>query len=352
MNIKIFGLAAIAGLCIFTGACKKSDSTTATTASITAISCTSASFSAAAFAGTAYSATATVPYIGGNGISYTAGTAINSTGVTGLTATLQAGALANGTGNLSFTVAGTASGAGTATFAVNFGGQACSASLTVNVSGGITLPAVYSKIYGATSITTDGTWVTIKSTGLPDHKSVYYATTNPLYENFSGTTFGGNSFAKNPNSIAAFTYTFKIPLNPVAAATHASTPMGAIGVAINGVPLFNQYAAGGTALSGEIVSFDQGYGHPQMQGAYHYHVEPIKLTAAKGSDALMGFLLDGFPVYGPTEGGATVTGLDVYHGHFGVTADYPGGIYHYHFSTAAPYLNGNGFWGTAGTVTQ
>jgi len=44
--------------------------------------------------------------------------------------------------------------------------------------------------------------------------------------------------------------------------------------------------------------------------------------------------------------------LDVYHGHTHVTVDYPSGIYHYHFSMAAPYLNGNGFYGTAGTVTQ
>jgi len=353
MKVKYLTIIAAAILLCYTTSCSKSDAATTNpgTASISAISCSSSSFSAAAFAGTAYTATATVPYTGGNGATYAAGSAISSTGVTGLTATLQAGTLASGSGNLSFTVTGTPSGAGTANFAVSFGGQTCSASLNVNASGGATLPAVYSKIYGATSITTDGTWVTIKCTGLPDHKSVYYPTTNPLYEAFSGTTFGGNTFSKNPNSIVAFSYTFKIPLNPVMAATHAATPMGPMGVAINGVPLFNQYAAGGSALSGEIVSFDQGYGHPQQQGGYHYHVEPIKLTAVKGADALMGFLLDGFPVYGPMENGAVATGLDVYHGHTSATADYPGGIYHYHFSSSAPYLNGNGFWGTAGTVT-
>jgi hypothetical protein len=37
----------------------------------------------------------------------------------------------------------------------------------------------------------------------------------------------------------------------------------------------------------------------------------------KGKDALLGFLLDGFPVYGTIENGVTVTNsnLDVYHGH-------------------------------------
>ena len=326
-----------------------------TSPTISALACGSGSFSATATVGVAYTATATVPYNGGNGIAYAAGTAIASTGVTGLTLTLMAGTLANGTGNLSYTVTGTPAVVGTANFAISFGAQSCTLSLTVNSSGGgPTLPAVYNKIYGATSITFDGTWVTIKYNALPDHKSAYYPTTNPLYEAFSGTTFGGGTFAQNPNTIATQNITLKIPVNPVVAATHATTPGGVIGVALNGVPFFNQYAAGGSPLTNEINGFDQWWGHPQMSGMYHYHVEPKYLTTVKAtSSSLMGFLLDGFPVYGPKEtNGSDPTGLDVYHGHTHVTADYPAGIYHYHFTTAAPYLNGNGFYGTAGTVTQ
>jgi hypothetical protein len=325
------------------------------TPSITALACGSGSFSVTAIAGTAYTAVATVPYNGGNGIAYTAGVAITSTGVTGLTATLMAGTLANGTGNLSYTVTGTPSAVGIANFAISFGGQSCSLALTVNSSGGVpTLPPVYNKIYGATSITFDGTWVTIKYSALPDHKSAYYLVGNALHEAFSGTTFGGGTFAQNPNTIATQNITLKIPVNPVVAATHATTPMGVIGVALNGVPLFNQYAAGGSPLTNEINGFDQWWGHPQQSGMYHYHVEPKYLTTVKASkSALMGFLLDGFPVYGPEEENSSApTGLDVYHGHTHATIDYPAGIYHYHFTTSAPYLNGNGFYGTAGTVTQ
>ncbi|MCZ8215441.1 MAG: YHYH protein, partial [Cyclobacteriaceae bacterium] len=79
------------------------------------------------------------------------------------------------------------------------------------------VPAFYKKIYGATSITSDGDFITIKVTGAPDHKSVYYPTNNPLYENFSGsTTYAGvnYTFNKNPNTIGTFNYTFKIPSNP------------------------------------------------------------------------------------------------------------------------------------------
>src|SRR6218665_1850919 len=64
------------------------------------------------------------------------------------------------------------------------------------------IPAVYSKIYGANSITSDGTFLTIKTDGIPDHKSVYYPQSNALYEAFSGKTFGNFNFSKNPNTIA------------------------------------------------------------------------------------------------------------------------------------------------------
>ncbi len=218
-----------------------------------------------------------------------------------------------------------------------------------------TVPDVYKKIYGATSITSDGTYITIKTTGQPDHKSVYYPTTNSLYEDFSGTTFGGATFKKNPNTITARTYTFKIPLNPSVSSTHSATPLGAMGVAINGIPLYNQYAAPNTPLTDEVISFDQYRGHPTATGSYHYHVEPLYLTNIKVTkSSLLGFLLDGFPVYGPEENGKEVTNdmLDAYHGHTTATADYPNGIYHYHINNTDPYINGSGYYGTPGTVTQ
>lgn len=222
-------------------------------------------------------------------------------------------------------------------------------------SGSAEVPAIYKRIYGASSVTTDGTYVTIKTTGLPDHKSAYYNTNNSLYEAYNGVTFTGATFKKNPNSISAQNYTFKIPLNPKVASNHASSPLGPIGVALNGVPFFNQYAGPNQPLTNEVVSFDQYYGHPQQTGQYHYHVEPIYLTKVKFTKAaLLGFLLDGFPVYGPEENGKTVVNadLDAYHGHTLATADYPNGIYHYHITDADPYLNGSGFYGTAGTVSQ
>lgn len=217
------------------------------------------------------------------------------------------------------------------------------------------IPAVYQKIYGATGVKSDGTYIYITTNGTPDHKSVYYPSSHSLYEDFTGTTFGGYSFHKNPNTIASKNYTFKIPLNPQKASSHSPTPLGPIGVSLNGVPFFNQYAGPSQPLTSEMASFDQWWGHPAPGGDYHYHVEPIYLTTVKESkSALMGFLLDGFPVYGPEEIGSLVEAddLDEFHGHFGITADYPEGIYHYHITDSDPYINGNGFYGTAGTVSQ
>lgn len=222
-------------------------------------------------------------------------------------------------------------------------------------TGTATVPDVYKKIYGATSITSDGTYITIKSKGVPDHTSPYYATTNSLYENFSGTTFAGATFAKNPNSISEKAYSFKIPLNPQVAASHQASPLGPIGVSLNGVPFFNQYAGPNQPLTNEIVSFDKYWGHPAPGGVYHYHVEPLFLTTVKATkSAIMGFLLDGFPVYGPEEFGVAVdeSKLDIYHGHTNPTTEYPNGIYHYHVTNKDPYINGNGYYGTPGTITQ
>lgn len=225
---------------------------------------------------------------------------------------------------------------------------------TNNTTNNPQVPAVFSKFSSTVTISTEGDYVVLKTNGLPDHKSPYYIGTqweSTLYEAYNGTN---PAFNLNPNRIAAQNLTFKIPINPAEASTHAATPLGPIGISVNGVPMFNQYAGPSQPLTNEINSFDQYNGHPQQQGQYHYHVEPLYITANKGSDALIGFLLDGFPVYGPKENGVTIMNadLDTYHGHFAVTADYPSGIYHYHITADAPYINGSGFYGTKGSVTQ
>jgi hypothetical protein len=215
--------------------------------------------------------------------------------------------------------------------------------------------SIFKKIYGATDVHQDGDYVVITTKDLPDHKTPYYKGTqweSTLYEAYNGSN---TSFSLDGGSIAAQNLTFRIPLRPVVATTHSSTPLGPIGISLNGVVFFNQYNGQDNPLTVEINTFDEYNGHPAPgPNMYHYHVEPLWLTQNKGKDALLGFLLDGFPVYGPLENGKTLTSadLDAYHGHFGKTTEYPNGIYHYHTSSDAPYINGDGFYGTAGTISH
>jgi len=211
------------------------------------------------------------------------------------------------------------------------------------------LPSAFAKFTSAVTVTQSGENVVIRATGVPDHKSVYFSSTDPRYEPYTGTN---KNFSSNGFQIVEQQLTLTIPMNPKAATTHASTPLGPIGIAVNGVPIFNQYNGQNRPLAVEINSFDQYNGHPQQTGQYHYHVEPLGITQKNGSSALIGFLLDGFPVYGPIENGKRITNadLDELHGHIGVTAEYPKGIYHYHITTEDPYINGAGFYGTPGTI--
>ena len=192
---------------------------------------------------------------------------------------------------------------------------------------------------------------------------------------------GGASGGNNPNRIVVATETFRIPLNPVNNATATDTALGTVGVAVNGIPIYNPFEdANQTAATGRI--FSGCCGHPQLTGVYHYHKYPTCLRFLKGDtwqsekekcdeiDALLtagghspliGFALDGWPVYGPVGWKDTnrvskllkssYTGandaygnpayvassgdLDECNGLVSPTPEYPEGIYHYVMSLEA-----------------
>jgi hypothetical protein len=216
---------------------------------------------------------------------------------------------------------------------------------------GTTLPDAFKHFASEVEITVEGDMVVLKTRAIPPHPSPYFGSNDPRYEPYPGDS---SRFRPNPSSISEQSLVLRIPLTPRPAGQHSETPGGPIGIAVNGVPLFNQYAASRRPLRDEIVGFDQYNGHPQQEGMYHYHTEPLAITQAAGKDALIGFLLDGYPVYGPQENGKQITNadLDAFHGHTHATADYPAGIYHYHVTAEPPYINGEGFYGTPGLVTQ
>lgn len=211
---------------------------------------------------------------------------------------------------------------------------------------------LYSRFSDNVEVFEEGEFIVLRSNGVPNHPSPYFGIGDPLYEIYNGDN---TSFRQNPNGIAEQDLVFRVPKNPSVASNHEPTPLGPIGISINGVVFFNQYAGpNNQPLTNEINSFDQYGGHPAQRDLYHYHVEPLFLSGQVGRDGFLGVLLDGFPVYGPEENGVEITNadLDEFHGHFGSTKDHPEGIYHYHFTSEDPYLNGSGYYGAKGSVTQ
>jgi hypothetical protein len=225
-----------------------------------------------------------------------------------------------------------------------------------------TLPVPYQAFYNVTSIAVEGDQIVIRTKDLPDHKSPFYGKASAKYEAYNGTNASFSTAIQLPNGtsdpiLGEQDATLRLPKSPKEATSHTGTSLGPIGVAINGVLIYNQYN-GAKALLGslEINNLDQYNGHPTPAPslAYHYHSEPLYLTKTKGDGALVGFLLDGFPVYGPVENGKRLktADLDKFHGHSHATTEYPAGTYHYHVTDDAPWINGDGYFGTPGTVTE
>ena len=256
--------------------------------------------------------------------------------------------------------------------------------------------------------------------GIPaDVQQIRYSA-NFTYVSSSGIpSYTIGPWAMNPNLASNQNWTFKIARYPVADPTPATAGNGQIGVLKNGVVLFNP----GDAMSYnnqniwhrvaqyfEAVSFDTSGGHPAPGGVYHYHINMKKLYTPNASEhsPILGYMFDGFPLYGPyaysnTNGtggirrmksgykkrnittrttlpngtvlppnqygpavsssyplgcfiedyelSASGTDLDSHNGRFSITPDYPSGIYAYFIALDSlsnpefPYIIGNTFYG-------
>ena len=219
-------------------------------------------------------------------------------------------------------------------------------------AGTATVPSVFSSNFKSmVTLSSDGTNVTIKSNGEPDHVTPYWGVGNALYTaQISGHTV-------NPGTLQAQTFVMTVPINPAAAATKEATSLGPIGMALNGVAIFNDQEGGNVPLdSGVLLSFDTAGAHSGPGGLYHYHTNGV-FTSIDDNN-LIGWLRDGFPIYGRKDlDGTHPTDLDANGGHFGVTPQYPNGIYHYHcsnvnYQNSGYYvLKSGSYYGTKGTFT-
>jgi hypothetical protein len=120
--------------------------------------------------------------------------------------------------------------------------------------------------------------------------------------------------------------------------------MGMIGVALNGVAIFNALDEGGRdAVAHEVQ--DTCSGHPERQGEYHYHGPSGCIPHENEKNALIGYALDGFGIYSNTDAqGKSLTNadLDECHGTTS-TVNWNGkdvSMYHYVLTNEYPYTIG------------
>ena len=200
----------------------------------------------------------------------------------------------------------------------------------VIVQGDVRWPNAFFKI------TTVGSERRVTGNGLPvDHTTGIYPVrrSDPAF-----------AIDRNPNSIREQQVAFSLPLEPAIAGAPSCVPMGMIGVALNGVALYNALDdAGRDAVAHEVQ--DHCNGHPEMQGRYHYHGPTPCLTGATSRNGLIGYALDGFGITSPyDENGRELTNADLDDCHGRVSRIEWNGrqvsMYHYVLTREYPYTLG------------
>lgn len=185
-------------------------------------------------------------------------------------------------------------------------------------------------------LNTDGTEVTIETTGEPNHKTVYWGEGEDLY-------LEENDVATTPSLITErdLSSSITVDTTPQLASSTTSTQLGTVGVAVSGAYIYNDQEGGGD-LDAAAVSLDWTGGHigPDL---YHYHLEPKAFS--NDDEKLVGILKDGFFIYGRkcNSTGTYPTDLDSSGGHTNTTQHNTEEEYHYHimnevYSTTGSYI--------------
>ncbi len=198
---------------------------------------------------------------------------------------------------------------------------------------------------GTTGVATagcDGTYAYIGSLGLPiaSETTMNGITSTNLQVPTATDFLGANGW--------------KIPLNPVLGQSATAVASGPIGVAINGVPIFNPCVQTGncTAANGDTKGegqLDTCNGHAGRADDYHYHAAPNCLMAEQSNSAYwnthpVGWLLDGFAVFGYSNADGSTPSRDSCGGTTVSGAQIPSGYpytYAYHVISTFPYITDN-----------
>ena len=196
---------------------------------------------------------------------------------------------------------------------------------------GYILNSVRASKSGTAVVTCDATYAYISSTGI---------TTQPMMNGITSTNLQV-PIPVNFNGANAW----KIPLNPAIAKAPTSVVDGPLGVAINGVPIFNPCTQGGCVTGGDtkvLGQLDTCNGHAGRADDYHYHAAPTCMMADQPSSYWdthpLGWALDGFPIFGYRDAdGNTAVRDTICGGNTKTVPNAPAG-YAYHVTDASPYV--------------
>jgi hypothetical protein len=137
-----------------------------------------------------------------------------------------------------------------------------------------------------------------------------------------------------------------IPLVPTQSGTTTSVVDGPIGIAVDGVPIFNPCTQGGTCNATTntqtLGQLDICGGHAGRADDYHYHAAPTCLMADQATHYWdthpVGYALDGYAIYGYYNADGTVATRDSNcGGNTSATVNGPSG-YSYHVTSAYPFV--------------
>lgn len=208
-------------------------------------------------------------------------------------------------------------------------------------STGVNTPTAAFEEFNASSVTIafDENEISIVSTALPNHTSPYWNSDQELYiepivaveENIS------------PGLIQEGSYSLTVAAAPELASSSTATGLGAIGISVTGVPIYNQSEGPTDVTEGTASGFDWAGGHNGPQG-YHYHIEARDVGETSpltiDDDKLLGIMSDGFLIYGRkcNSIGDYPSDVDTSGGHSSLTQHGDEAFYHYHIVNEI-YLN-------------
>ena len=228
------------------------------------------------------------------------------------------------------TVATTATAATTTTTTTTITPTPTPAATPASTPCGYVTDSLKASTTGVATATCDSSYAYVASNGLATHATMNGITATNLQVPVAQNFFGINAW--------------KIPLAPALASATTSAVDGPIGIAINGVPIFNPCKQGGcqngdTKVLGEL---DVCNGHAGRADDYHYHAAPSCLMAGQAPSYWdthpVGWALDGFAIFGYNNAdGTTATRDGVCGGNTSAVSNGPSG-YSYHVTDASPYV--------------